>query len=128
MNNGGIAGIVPVGDAFLRAVQDGIAVRDPFSGDPSLIDLWWAEDRFHPGTHGAYLSALTMFGAVTGIDPASLGASEKAAGDLGIRPLHALQMQGVASRALAASGHRLASRPCLHANPIAQGAAACTRP
>lgn len=125
--NGGIAGIVPVGDAFLRAVQGGYAVRDPYQGDPALIDLWWSEDRFHPGTHGSYLSALMMFGAITGIDPASFGAAEKAAAELGISPLQALQLQGIASRTLATSRHGLASKPCLHAHPISQGAAACTR-
>jgi hypothetical protein len=127
VNNAGIAGVVPVGNAFLRAVQEGFAVRDPYTGDPSLIDLWWAEDRFHPGTHGSYLSALMMFGAITGIDPASFGATEKAAADLGISRLHAMQLQGVASRTLAASGHALVSKPCLHANPRSRGAAACTR-
>jgi hypothetical protein len=127
VNNGGIAGVVSVGDAFMRAVQEGVAVRDPYLGDPSLIDLWWSEDRFHPGTHGSYLSALMMFGAITGIDPASFGATEKAASDLGISPLHSLRLQGVASRELAASGHTLASKPCLHAHPISKGAAACTR-
>jgi hypothetical protein len=124
--NAGIAGVVTVGDAFLRAVQEGVAVRDPYLGDPSLIDLWWAEDRFHPGTHGSYLSALMMFGAVTGIDPASFGATEKAASDLGISPLHAMQLQRVASRELAASGHGLEWKPCLHAHPNSQGARGCT--
>lgn len=128
VNNAGIAGVVPVGQAFLRAVQEGVAVRDPYQADPSLIDLWWSEDHFHPGTHGSYLSALMMFGAITGIDPASFGASEKAASDLGISPLSALRLQGVASRTLAATGHGLESKPCLHANPRSQGAAACTRP
>ncbi len=127
VNDGGIAGVVPVGDAFLRAVQEGFAVRDPYIGDPSLIDLWWTEDRFHPGAQGSYLSALMMFGAITGIDPASFGATEKAAADLGISKLHAMQLQGVASRALAASGHVLASKPCLHANPRSRRAVACTR-
>ena len=128
VNNAGIAGIVPVGDGFMRAIQEGHAVRDPYLGDPSLIDLWWAEDRFHPGTPGSYLSALMMFGAITGIDPASFGATEKAASDLGIPPLQAMQLRGVASRALAAGGQALERKPCLHANPISQGAAACTRP
>jgi hypothetical protein len=127
VHNGGMAGIVPVGHAYLRAVQEGFAVRNPYIGDPSLMDLWWAEDRFHPGTHGSYLSALMMFGAITGIDPVSFGASEKAASDLGISPLDAMRLQGIASRTLAASGHGLTSRPCLHANPNSQGAAACTR-
>jgi hypothetical protein len=124
--NSGVAGIVPVGDAFLRAVQGGVAVRDPYLGDPSLIDLWWADDHFHPGVHGSYLSALMMFGAITGINPASFGATEKAASDLGIRPLHAMQLQRIASRQLAASGHGLAWKPCLHANPNSQGANGCT--
>lgn len=126
-NNGGMAGIVPVGDAFLRAVQEGHAVRDPYLSDPALIDLWWTEDRFHPGRHGSYLSALMMFGAVTGIDPASLGATEKAANDLGIPRLQAMQLQGVASRTLAASGHQLTAQPCLHAKPESRGAAACSK-
>ena len=126
VNNGGMAGIVPVGDAFLLAVQEGFAVRDPYLGDPSLIDLWWTEDHFHPSTYGSYLSALMMFGAITGIDPASFGAIEKAATDLGISPLQALRLQGIASRALASSGHGLASKPCLHARPNSLGAAACT--
>jgi hypothetical protein len=126
VTNAGIAGVVTVGDAFLRAVQEGVAVRDPYLGDPSLIDLWWTEDHFHPGTHGSYLSALMMFGAVTGIDPASFGATEKAASDLGIAPLHAMQLQRVASRELAASGHGLAWKPCLHAHPNSQGAQGCT--
>lgn len=127
LNHVGIAGVVPVGDAFLRAVQEGFAVRDPYLGDPSLIDLWWAEDRFHPGTHGSYLSALMMFGAITGIDPASFGATEKAAADLGISRQRAMRLQGVASRTLAASGHALTSLPCLHAHPNSNGAGACTR-
>jgi hypothetical protein len=91
-----------------------------------LIDLWWTEDHFHPSTYGSYLSALMMFGAITGIDPASFGAIEKAATDLGISPLQALRLQGIASRALASSGHGLASKPCLHARPNSLGAAACT--
>lgn len=125
VNNGGIAGVVPVGDAFLRAVQEGYAVRDPYQGDTSAVDLWWREDNFHPGSHGSYLSALMMFGSITGIDPASFGATEKAAADLGISPLNAMRLQGVASRTLSATGHRLASKPCLHANPISRGASAC---
>jgi hypothetical protein len=124
--NAGITGVVPVGEAFMRAVQEGVAVRDPYQPEPRLLDLWWFEDQFHPSGHGAYLSALTMFGALTGIDPASFGANEKAASDLGISPLQALQLQGVASRQLAASGYGTERRNCLHAHPGSQGARACS--
>lgn len=126
VNNGGVAGVVPVGEAFLRAVQSGVAVRDPYQPDPSLIDLWWFEDQFHPSGHGAYLSALTLFGAITGVDPSSFGANEKAAADLGISPLQALQLQRVASEQLQASGYGIQRRDCLHAAPESQGARACS--
>ncbi len=125
LNHGGFAGVVPVGEAFLRAVQDGVAVRNPYEPDPAKVDLWF-DDQFHPSGHGAYLSALTMFGALTGIDPASFGANEKAAADLGIGPRQALQLQLVASRQLAASGYAAERLNCLHASPKARGARPCT--
>ena len=49
------------------------------------MNLWWI-DYLHASKYGSYLSALVLFGTVTGIDPWSLGASEKAAADLGISP------------------------------------------
>ena len=125
IKQGGFAGVVPVGEAFLRAVQDGVAVRNPYAPERNKVDLWF-DDRFHPSGHGAYLSALTMFGALTGIDPSSFGALERSAADLGIRPLQALQLQGVASRQLAASGYALERRACLRATPVARGPRPCT--
>lgn len=113
--HGGITGVVPVGEAFMRAVQSGVALRDPYLAQNKGFDLWWHEDQFHPSGHGAYLSALVMFGAITRIDPASFGAAERAARDLGIAPLHAMQMQTVASQQLRASGHALERSPCLAA-------------
>jgi hypothetical protein len=127
VENAGITGVVPVGQAFLRAVQDGVSVRDPYNPAPRQLDLWWQEDQFHPSKHGAYLSALTFFGALTGVDPASFGATERAASDLGITPLQAMQLQGVASRQLAASGYALQRADCLHALPASGGQQACTR-
>src|SRR5688500_8552528 len=111
----GVAGVVPVGEAFMRAVQEGVALRNPYEPEKKGFDLWWHEDQFHPSGHGAYLSSLVMFGTITRIDPASFGASERAARDLGIAPLHALQMQAVASQQLRASGHSLSMAPCLAA-------------
>ncbi len=61
-----------------------------------LIDLWF-DDGTHASKYGSYLSALTLFGTLTGLDPASLGASEIAAQDLGISVSQALALQRVAS-------------------------------
>jgi hypothetical protein len=97
--SGGFAGIAPVGDAFLRAVQTGVATRNMYSIDAltdGLIDLWF-NDGTHASVYGSYLSALTLFGTLTGLDPAMFGESERAARDLGISTLDALALQRVAS-------------------------------
>jgi hypothetical protein len=124
LDNPGIEAVVPVGEAFMRAVQDGVAMRNPYEPTPREVDLWWFEDQFHPSKYGSYLSALTMFGALTGIDPASFGANEKSAFDLRISPREAMQLQWVASRQLTESGYELKSLPCLHSHPRSQGARA----
>lgn len=126
LDNPGIEDVVPVGEAFMRAVQDGVAMRNPYEPTPRRVDLWWFEDQFHSSVHGSYLSALVMFGALTGIDPASFGANERAASDLGIKPREAIELQRVAARQLADSGYSLKSLTCLHSNPRSQGARACT--
>jgi hypothetical protein len=98
-SNSGFKGVAGVGDAFLRAVQTGVATRNPYAADAltdGLIDLWW-DDELHASKYGSYLSALTLFGSLTGLDPARLGASEVAARDLGISSQDALALQRVAS-------------------------------
>ena len=95
-------GVAPVGDAFLRAVTGGVATRDLYSAGAltdGLVDLWW-DDGTHASVHGSYLSALTLFGTLTGLDPASLGANEIAARDLGISSADARALQRVASAQL----------------------------
>lgn len=95
----GLAGIVPTGQAFLRAVQSGVATRDMYAPDAAtdgLVDLWF-NDGTHPSKYGSYLSALTIFGSVTGLDPQSLGRHEQAAFDLGISPDDAWALQRVAA-------------------------------
>ena len=97
--SGDIDGIAPVGEAFLRAVQSGVATRNPYAGDAlsdNLIDLWF-DDAFHPSKYGSYLSALTLFGTITGLNPAMFGASEVAARELGISVADALTLQRVAA-------------------------------
>jgi hypothetical protein len=96
---GGFAGVAPVGEAFLRAVQTGVATRDMWADDAltdGLIDLWHL-DGTHASRFGSYLSALVLFGELTGLDPASLGAGERAARELGIGRAQARQLQRVAS-------------------------------
>jgi hypothetical protein len=95
----GIKAIAPVGEAFLRAVTDGIATRDMYAPNAlsdGLLDLWF-DDGTHASKWGSYLSALTLFGTITGLDPASLGADETAAQDLGINQRDALSLQRIAS-------------------------------
>ena len=126
--NPGFAGVVPVGDAFQRALDEGIAKRDHFydaagvytlpqPSDP--LNLWW-DDYLHASKYGSYLSALVLFGAITNIDPWSFGASEQAASDLGIAPGDAVRLQRVASDQLAVASIPLTRIPCLHANPRAR--------
>jgi hypothetical protein len=128
--NPNFAGVIPVGDAFQRAVDTGIAKGDGFYTAEGVyaadvpqdkINLWWI-DYLHASKYGSYLSALVIFGKLTGINPASFGANEKAAADLGINPGDAVKLQGVAWDQLAAEGVPLNTIPCLHANPNAPGA------
>ena len=130
--NAGFAGVIPVGEAFQRAVDDGIAKGDNFYTSDGVyaaavpqdkINLWW-DDYLHASKYGSYLSALVIFGKLTGINPASFGASEKAAADLGISPGDAVKLQRVAWDQLAAEGMPLTTFPCLRANPDAPGAGA----
>ena len=96
-------GVAPVGAAFLSAVQQGIAIRDPFTetigDDVGNVSLWW-DDNFHPSRYGSYLSALTLFGTITGVDPRSMGAGDSAASDLGIDASVAVALQNVAAATL----------------------------
>jgi len=87
--------VSPVGDAFLIAVLEGFAMRDPYVPEDGKLDLWYT-DFFHPSRYGSYLSALVQFATMTGIDPMTLGGGEQAASDLGIASSNALDLQLVA--------------------------------
>jgi PEP-CTERM motif len=98
-SNPGFKGVAPVGDAFLSAVTSGIATRNlyaPNAQTDGLIDLWW-DDGTHASKYGSYLSALVLFGSITGVDPQSLGSGEIAARDLGIDPADAFALQRIAA-------------------------------
>lgn len=97
----GFRGVLPVGEAWNRAIASGIADPDPYNGVSfGQVDLW-TYDHYHASTFGYYLEALVVFGRVTGLDPTRLGANERAADDLGIDPRVAVQLQQVAKAQLA---------------------------
>lgn len=82
------ATVVPVGEAWNRAMEEGVADPNPYDGiGPGLVDLW-THDHYHASAYGYYLEALVVFGTVTGRDPRSLGDTECSAYELGLaRPV-----------------------------------------
>ncbi|WP_036172546.1 hypothetical protein [Massilia sp. 9096] len=93
--------VIPVGQAFSRAIAAGLADPDPYDGiEAGKVNLW-APDNYHASAHGYYLEALTIFGQVTGRDPRSLGANEGVAREIGIAPDMAAALQRVAAEQLA---------------------------
>jgi len=96
-----VAGIVPVGQAWNRAMTTGVADPNPYDGiGYGQLDLW-AYDHYHASVAGYYLSALVTFGAITGVDPTTLGAKEKGADELGLSDAQAAALQQVARDTLA---------------------------
>lgn len=98
----GFKAIAPVGEAFLRAVTSGVATRNMYAinaATDGLMDLWF-NDGTHASVYGSYLSSLTLFGTITGLDPQSLGYNEIAARDLGINQRDAYLLQQVAAEQL----------------------------
>ncbi|OUJ74683.1 DUF4886 domain-containing protein [Hymenobacter crusticola] len=100
--NGHIAGVAPAGDAWLRAIQEGVAVRNPYSPEAGKVNLWGA-DNYHPSNWGSYLNACVLFAEITGQDPRKLGAKEQAAADLGIAPEDAVRLQRIAAEQVRAA-------------------------
>lgn len=95
-----IDGIIPIGESWNRAIAAGIADPNPYDGTSfGQVDLW-AYDHYHGSAYGYYIEALLIFGRVTGRDPRSLGAKEKAAFDLGIAPDLAASLQRIAFETL----------------------------
>jgi hypothetical protein len=96
------AKVVPVGDAFNRAITSGFADANPYDGiEANKIDLW-TYDHYHASTYGYYLEALMVFGRVTGRDPRSLGERECSGVELGLSAEQVKQLQQIAYDELAA--------------------------
>jgi hypothetical protein len=101
-----IRGVIPVGEAWLRAMKAGIADPNPYDGVAfGQIDLW-THDHYHASNFGYYLEALMIFGDLTGLDPASLGQNERVALELGFSRAQTAALQKVASEELAARQDR----------------------
>ena len=100
--NRAVDGIIPVGEAWNRAFAEGVADPNPYDGTSfGQVDLW-TYDQYHGSIAGYYLEALVIFGKVTGVDPRSLGAKERAADDLGLSPTVAAALRDIAFRQLEA--------------------------
>ncbi len=87
--------IIPVGLAWQRAVDSGIALGNPY--DPAakgFINLW-ADDAYHASKYGSYLEALTVLASITSCDP-RLGQDESVARELGIAAVDAVALQKLA--------------------------------
>lgn len=107
----GLKPVIPVGEAWLRAVQTGVADGNPYDGiDAGKVDLW-SYDNYHASAFGYYLEALVVFGSVTGLDPRSLGENECSGFELGLSTAQVGALQQVAFDQLAASG-------AVKANPL----------
>jgi hypothetical protein len=98
-----IKSVIPVGEAWTRAMETGVADPNPYDGiAPGQIDLW-TKDHYHASAEGYYLEALMVFGDLTGRDPRSLGDAECSAFELGIPVPEVQALQKVAFDQLAAT-------------------------
>jgi hypothetical protein len=99
----GIKTVIPVGESWLRAMQTGVADPNPYDGiEAGKLNLW-TYDAYHGSTHGYYLQALVIFGALTGKDPRSLGDNECSAFELGMSRTEVKSLQQVAFDQLGAA-------------------------
>ena len=100
----GLKPVVPVGDAWIRAMRAGVADANPYDGiDAGKVDLW-TYDHYHASNFGYYLEALVVFGSVTGLDPRSLGENECSGYELGLSRPQVTALEQVAFDQLAESG------------------------
>jgi hypothetical protein len=113
----GATAVLPVGEAWTRAMQTGVADPNPYDGiEAGKLDLW-TYDHYHASTAGYYLEALVVFGSLTGRDPRVLGRFECSAYELGLSPAQAEALQQVAFDQLAVSGSALRPGTSRHQQP-----------
>jgi hypothetical protein len=98
------AAVIPVGEAWNRAMASGVADPNPYDGiEADKVNLW-TYDHYHASTYGLYLEALVVFGTLTGRDPRALGAHECSAWELGISGTQTVMLQQIAWEQLVSEG------------------------
>ena len=102
--------VIPVGEAWNRAIAQGVAASNPYEPVGTDMVNLWTDDGYHASAYGSYLAALVIFGSVTGRDPRGLGAEEEAAAHLGISPARARALQRIAVETLAGERRRRRAR------------------
>jgi hypothetical protein len=113
----GFAAVIPVGEAWTRAMKTGIADPNPYDGiEPGMLNLW-THDHYHASAYGYYLEALVIFGTLTGRDPRSLGVNECSAYELGFSRPEVNRLQQVAYDQLASAG-KVNSAPLVLPEPV----------
>jgi hypothetical protein len=111
----GVKAVIPVGEAWTRAMQAGIADPNPYDGVAADKVNLWTYDHYHASAYGYYLEALVIFGSLTGRDPRSLGANECSAYELGLPPVTVKALQQIAFEQL---GNAVTAHPLLLPNPV----------
>ena len=110
--------MIPVGEAWNRAFQTGVADTNPYDGiEANKVNLW-TFDSYHASAYGYYLEALVVFGTVTGRDPRSLGDNECSGFELGLSRMQVRALQQVAFDQLAA-GNLVTPNPLVLPKPAA---------
>jgi hypothetical protein len=97
-----VADVIPLGLAWNRAIDKGLAGDNPYTGVPAGKINLWTWDSYHASAYGYYLEALLDFASVTGKDPLSLGRNETVADDMGFSPAQTVALQQIAHDELAA--------------------------
>jgi hypothetical protein len=112
-----IKSVNPVGEAWTRAMNNGIADSNPYDGiEPGKVNLW-TYDNYHASDFGYYLEALVVFGNLTGKDPRSLGDNECSAYELGMSRQQVNALQQAAFEQLESEGKVIAN-PLVLPRPI----------
>ena len=96
--------IIPVGEAWTRAMQTGVADPNPYDGiEAGKLDLW-TYDHYHASTAGYYLEGPGRVRDHYRRDPRSLGDNECSGYELGLARPQVKALQQVAFDELAAAG------------------------
>jgi hypothetical protein len=88
--------VIPVGEAWTRAIKAGVADSNPYDGTEAGKLNLWTYDHYHASAAGSYLEALVVFGSLTGRDPRSLGDNECSGYELGFDRPQVKALQQVA--------------------------------